>query len=257
MDIAIIGTGNTATVLGKLCKEKGHRILEINGRSSADTNFLAKELGAKPGYELKQITNDAGLYIIAVSDMAIDNISMDIHFEDKLVVHTAGSMSIHILDHTSSNYGVLYPLQSMRKEIEELPEIPFLVDGNNDFTKKELKAFAKTLSGKVQLADDLQRKKIHLAAVFVANFTNYLYALTENYCYKEKISFDSLLPLINETTRRLGSYPAATTQTGPAMREDFSTIDKHLDMLQAYPLMKTAYLAFTQSILTWNQDEDY
>lgn len=256
MDIAIIGTGNTATVLGKLCKEKGHRILEVNGRSSTDTNFLAKELEAKAGFELKQITKDADLYIIAVSDMAIDNVSVDIHVHEKIVVHTAGSMSIHLLDHTSSNYGVLYPLQSMRKEIEELPEIPFLIDGNNDFTKKELKTFAKTLSGNVQLADDLQRKKVHLAAVFVANFSNYLYALAENYCYEEKIQFNSLLPLIKETTRRLEFYPAATTQTGPAIREDFSTIEKHLDLLKDYPLMKTAYLAFTQSILTWNQDDD-
>lgn len=257
MDIAIIGTGNTATVLGKLCKEKGHRILEVNGRSSADTNFLAKELGAKAGFELKRITTNADLYIIAVSDMAIDNVSVDIHLQDKIVVHTAGSMSLHLLDHTSSNYGVLYPLQTMRKEIEELPEIPFLIDGNNDFTKKELIAFAKTLSGDVQLADDLQRKKIHLAAVFVANFSNYLYALAENYCFEEKLSFNSLLPLIKETTRRLEFYSAATTQTGPAIREDFTTIENHLELLNDYPLMKTAYLAITQNILTWNLDDEY
>ncbi|MBS1729897.1 MAG: DUF2520 domain-containing protein [Bacteroidetes bacterium] len=256
MDLAIIGTGNTATVLGKLFKEKGHRIIEVNGRSASDTNFLAKELGAKPSYDLKQLTPHAEIYVIAVSDMAIDHISMDIHFEDKIVVHTAGSMSIQVLHHTSCNFGVLYPLQSMRKEIEDIPDIPFLIDGNNDYTKNALKSFAKTLSSNVQPANDLQRKKIHLAAVFVANFPNFLYALTENYCYKEKISFDILLPLIHETTNRLYTYPASTTQTGPAIREDFSTIENHLDMLQQYPLMKTTYLAFIQSILTWKLDEN-
>ena len=57
------------------------------------------------------------------------------HFNihDKLVLHTAGSVSKDVLKNISYNYGVLYPLQSLRKESHEIPEIPFLVDGNNDW----------------------------------------------------------------------------------------------------------------------------
>lgn len=255
MDIVIIGTGNTATVLGKRCMERGHRILQVVGRSSTHTNNLAEILHAQPEYEIENMTKDAGLYLIAISDVAIDVISHEMHLSNKLVVHTAGSVSKDIISHTSNKYGVLYPLQSMRKEIMEIPEIPLLIDANSDVAKKELMKFAQTISEHVQFADDLQRRKIHLAAVFVSNFPNYLYALIEDFCLEEKISFDLLLPLINETTYRLSAHPAATTLTGPAIREDFSTIDKHIDMLKEFPLMKTIYLAITQSIISWHQDE--
>ncbi len=256
MEIVIIGTGNTATTLGKLFKKHGHQILEVVGRSSAHTNNLAELLGARPEYEVENMTQQAGLYLIAVSDVAIDVISQDIHLQDKLVVHAAGSVSKDVLRHSSNKYGVLYPIQSMRKEIEELPEIPLLIDANNETAKKELLKFAQTISTHVQYADDLLRKKVHLAAVFVSNFPNYLYALTEEFCLEEKISFDLLLPLIHETTNRLNAHPAGTTLTGPAVREDFTTIDTHLRMLQDFPLMKTIYLAITQSIISWRQNEN-
>ncbi|MEJ0101166.1 MAG: DUF2520 domain-containing protein [Bacteroidota bacterium] len=44
-----------------------------------------------------------------------------------------------------------------------------------------------------------ERVKLHVAAIFVSNFTNYLYILAEEYCRREGIDFKLLQPLIEET----------------------------------------------------------
>ena len=85
-------------------------------------------------------------------------------------------------------------------------------------------------------------------AVMVNNFTNHLYALIEKYCKDEGLDFYLLLPLIQETAARLEDASPSKTQTGPAIRGDDATIEKHLDLLNKYPQLKKIYELFTESI---------
>ena len=104
-------------------------------------------------------------------------------------MHTAGSVSIEILKNNSSAYGVLYPLQTLSKVTQEIPEIPFLVEGNNKETLDKIIEFAESFSQNVMTANDQERLHYHIAAVFASNFTNHLYAIAEGYCQKENIEF--------------------------------------------------------------------
>lgn len=229
MNVAIIGTGNVATVLGKRIELAGHTILRMYGRG-----------------ELHTIDPTADLYIIAISDSALYD--LPIPLENQLVVHTAGSVSKDVLKHISSNYGVLYPLQSLRKELNVPTEIPLLIDANNDKSKQRLLTFAKTISEQVGIADDTQRMKLHVAAVIASNFTNHLYALAADYCKQENLDFSLLYPLINETAQRIHLFPPQQLQTGPAIRNDQVTIDHHLSLLQAHPALQELYRLLTESI---------
>ena len=88
-----------------------------------------------------------------------------------------------------------------------------------------------------------------MGAVFVSNFTNHLYRLVQDYCEQQNISFEFLLPLIEETVQRLHSYKAAEVQTGPAVRGDKITLDKHLQLLQNEPQLTEVYLFLSKSIM--------
>jgi hypothetical protein len=110
-------------------------------------------------------------------------------------------------------------------------------------------SFAKELSPKVEIAGDEERLKLHVAAVIVSNFTNHLYAIAEAYCIEEKIDFDMLKPLIGETALRIRTISPAAVQTGPAVRKDIHTLDKHLRLLVNHPKLRTTYLRLTDSIM--------
>ncbi|HLK28814.1 MAG TPA: Rossmann-like and DUF2520 domain-containing protein [Puia sp.] len=249
MKIVIIGSGNVATVLGHKISKAGHEITQIISRSEEHAANLAKQLNCGYASTFDEINKDSDVYIISISDDALMEIDKHLFLDKKLVVHTAGSVSKDVLKNVSKNYGVLYPLQSLRKENIDIPEIPLLVDANTSEDLTLIFDFAKTISDEVKMMDDEGRLKLHVGAIIVSNFSNHLYALTEDYCKKENIDFRLLLPLINQTASRLSFFAPAEMQTGPAVREDYETIKKHLDILEKYPALKKLYQLFTESII--------
>ncbi|MBS1621534.1 MAG: DUF2520 domain-containing protein [Bacteroidetes bacterium] len=251
MNIVILGTGNTATVLGHMFKRARHEVVQIFGRDASAASKLAYELDTESTNYWSVIKKDADIYLIAVSDSAIEEVAGHLHVPGKIVVHTAASVPKDILKKTSHHYGVFYPLQSLRKDREESPEVPVFIDASDEKTKQKLESLAHSIAGgQVAEANDQTRIKLHIAAVFVSNFTNYLYALAEEYCRKENLDFKQLHPLIQETAARVNSLSPGQAQTGPAVRHDMETIKKHLDLLQSHPQLKRMYEFMSDAILT-------
>ncbi len=247
MNISIIGSGNVASVLGRMFKESGHTIDELFSRNMKSGEELAKELTATFRRDPQELTPSSDIYLVAISDDALAGLKHWLKLKDQLVVHTAGSVSIEVLKDCSSNYGIIYPLQSLRKELP-IPSIPFLVDSNKEANTNTILTLLQNTGSTVVKADNEQRKKIHLAAVIANNFSNHLFALTENYCAKENLDFSLIQPLLEETVERLSGRSAQTLQTGPAIRKDVQTIAKQRDMLTAYPRLLDIYDLFTKSI---------
>lgn len=250
MKVVIIGTGNVAAVLGKKIMEAGNEIIQVAGRNFERTNILASQLHSSAVYNMRYISLLADIYIVAVSDSSIDSVAAQLKLKDKIIVHTAAAVSKDVLAGSSKNFGVLYPLQTLVKEMPSIPSIPVLIDGNNEITKKTLTNFSMDWSEHVQLANDNERLKLHLAAVFVNNFTNYIFTVTEEYCIKEQLKFNLLYPLIEETITRLRTNSPVNLQTGPAAREDFATIAKHKEILTDHPNLNKLYNMLTESIIT-------
>ncbi len=249
MQVVIIGSGNVATVLANRMHGQGISIKEVYSQSYAHANLLATKVNAKALNNLENISQDADLYLIAVSDKAIESIVSQLKLPNKLVVHTAGSVSIQVLQQASNKIGVLYPVQSLRTDMNEATLIPFLIDGNTTDTIQQLEELAKLLHSPVAFGNDEVRAKLHVAAVFACNFVNYMYVQSALFCEKEQIPFSLLQPLIEETANRLQNNHPSTVFTGPAVRGDIQTINKHLELLSAYPEQEKLYSFITQLIM--------
>jgi predicted short-subunit dehydrogenase-like oxidoreductase (DUF2520 family) len=249
MDIVIIGSGNVAAVLGRKFKAAGHNITQIYSRNASVASKLAYEWDTESTNYKSLISREGEVYIIAVPDDAINDVVLDLYLPGKIIAHTAASVPKEVLKNVSNHYGVFYPLQSLRKEMVTLPDMPVFFDGNDDKTKKKLEALAHSISDeKVAEAGDDARLKMHVAAVVVSNFTNHLYALADEYCRKEGLDFRQLLPLVEETASRIREISPRNAQTGPAIRHDKETIEKHLQLLKNHPQLKNIYLLLTESI---------
>jgi predicted short-subunit dehydrogenase-like oxidoreductase (DUF2520 family) len=248
MDIILIGSGNTATVIGRKSLVAGHRIVQVYSRNGSHANRLASRLGATSTSYISTIEKRADLMIIALQDEALRGFAEALGAVHCPAVHTAGALSMNEISGLSSSHGVLYPLQSLRRDIENIPPLTILVDGNNPASRNMIKAFASTIAESVLEADDETRLKYHLAATLVNNFTNHLFAMAASFCEKEKISFAVLQPLMEETVLRLRTVSPLNTQTGPAIRNDLVTIQKHRDLLKDYPVILSFYEKFTEEI---------
>lgn len=245
----MVGSGNVAAVLGRLIQKNGHRVIQVMSRNAEKGRSLANELSCAFTSIEGNPDNSANLFLLALSDDGIYTLQENLFPKKGVIVHTAGAVPMDLLKKICDNYGVLYPLQSLRREITPSFPVPFLVDGNNPETISLVEDFALTISANVKRGNDEERLKLHVAAVIVSNFTNHLYTLAEEFCKKEKVDFDLLIPLIEETARRLATHSPQTMQTGPAIRHDIHTVEKHLSLLRGYPGLKNIYLKLTESIM--------
>jgi predicted short-subunit dehydrogenase-like oxidoreductase (DUF2520 family) len=249
MIITIAGTGNAATVLGRKLKAAGHRILEVYGRDSLSTGRLAAELGAAAADRPDRLSTGADLYLLLVADKAIGDLASQMRARGRLLVHSAGSAPLEILGSGGYLSGVLYPLQSLRGEMEPAAEIPFLVDASDPESLQKLMALAKSMSTMVKRAGNEERQYYHLAAVMANNFTNHIFQMTEEFCQKKGIEFSLLQPLIGSAAQLLRTHSPSELATGPAMRGDSLTIQTHLALLHDFPALKALYECITHSIL--------
>jgi predicted short-subunit dehydrogenase-like oxidoreductase (DUF2520 family) len=248
MKIIIIGTGNVATIMGRLLKRAEHDILQVYGRNPQHAKALAQELSAQSCSNWNALSQEAEIYLAAISDKAISEMADSVKLNHGIIAHTAGSVPSDVLKKITYDYGVIYPLQSIRRESEPVTQIPLLINGSTDVTTSKLLQLASSISSIVVQMSDEEREKLHVAAVVVNNFTNHLYALAEAYCEQEAIDFTLLHPLITETAQRLATLSPKNTLTGPAVRNDQLTIEKHLQRLQVYPELKKMYAILTESI---------
>ncbi len=258
MKIVIIGAGNVGWHLGKALYDRGFYVEQVYSRQRAKAEALAQAIKTDYTTNLQTIMPEGDLYILAVSDDAIDPVAiklrrrLNIHSDGKhepLVVHTSGATPSTVLEPYFKNYGVFYPLQTFSKKKNiEFETLPICVDSINIANLDTLFQLAQSLSQEVYRINDEERKILHVAAVFVNNFTNYMYNIADDILQQEGIDFDILLPLIQETINKIYDHPPHMMQTGPAIRNDEKTIGEHLNYLEKYPDYQKVYNLLTKNI---------
>jgi len=243
MRIVLLGTGNVATRLGLALKAKNNEIVQVFGRTETKVSHLGGQLGAPFATTKSQLLRDADVYILAVSDDAISEMAANLFpFGDRLIVHTAGSTPMDVLAPFSANYGVLYPLQtlSLQKEVD-FSKIPVCIEANSKENLEKLHSLAATLSKQVVYMDSLQRRHLHLAAVFVCNFVNHLYSIGEELLLDQNLDFNLLKPLIRETAEKVMLFSPPEVQTGPAARGNKAIMESHLKILEKHSEWQEIY----------------
>ena len=248
MQVTIIGSGNVATVLGQLLMQQGHHIAQVYSRNAAHAVELAKQLQSEAISGLEMLNTNADLYLLAVTDDALPGVAAQLSLGDKLVVHTAGSVSKEVLNKVSTNYGVLWPMKMIRRNMTTLQPVTIVIDGSSETAVKRIELLALLFSPFVTRADDALRVKMHMLAAITSNFTNHLYHLAADYCIKENIDFSFFYPLIEETAQRIQTNHPKQVQAGPAFRGDRQTLQKHKRLLEQYPQLEKLYQTLSDSI---------
>lgn len=249
MKIVILGTGNVAIQLGFAFQKAGHHILQVYGRNIIAAVSLAKKMNAGFAINLKEIDKSANIYLVTVSDSSIQKVLQELPLKRQLIAHTSGSVPMSAFGKRFLNQGVFYPLQSISKNIKtNFKSTPICIEAGNEESQKKLMQLAGSISNEVYVINSEKRLFLHLAAVFVNNFTNHLFAIAENILLQNDLPFDLLKPLISQTAAKIKNQNPADMQTGPAARNDKKIIGTHLNMLKKYPYYRNIYRDITESI---------
>lgn len=276
--VVILGSGNVAENLAIAVASTHYRLLQVYARNTQRALQIASLAGCIDSFDPKTLAK-ADIYIIAVSDRAISEIANSLDFPSgSIVAHTAGSANIDELPGKIENRGVFYPLQTFSSlRHVEFKTIPIFVEGSSELAERELMALAHALSGSVSKICYEQRLKLHLAAVFACNFANHMYAIAQSMLIESGLDPKYIAPLIMETatkataceaeyadtsggsavemgeageecTSETFTVSAIKMQTGPAVRGDMQTQQRHLDLLQQQTKLQDIYKQLSLNI---------
>lgn len=255
----MIGAGNLATNFAKALTRAGHSILQVYSRTMQSAVLLADVVGGVPTDSLDGLDGGADIYVMAVKDSVLADIAPVVCRirPDAVFVHTAGSVPMDVFKGHARRYGVVYPMQTFSKSREvDFSVIPVFLEAVDNSTMQELEALAASVSGDVRHLDSASRCLVHLAAVFACNFANHCYAIAAELVERGGMTFDCLLPLIDETARKVHCLTPKEAQTGPAVRFDRNVIGRQSAMLEGCGLSQDIYNIMSESIHQNSKDND-
>lgn len=242
MKITLIGSGKLGKQLYRVCTAAAEiELVQWVVRSA--------ERGKTP--EGISLVNDINklhptdLYLLAVSDQAIPKVAAALP-EEAFVVHTAGGVALDVLNQNRA--GVFYPLQTFSEGRNmDFSKLPIGLESKDASDLPLLEKLVQALGARAFHMNSKQREQLHLAAVLVNNFTNHLFAEAAALCVQNDLPFELLKPLIQETVDKLENLSPKDAQTGPAVRHDQQTIEKHLTLIQEHSLQEI-YKVVTSAI---------
>jgi len=250
--LSFAGAGKVATALCRELYRKKFKISQVYSRSARGAEELAGYCMAS-SISRPEYSNDTSLIIVAVPDHKLAEVLHAIKCPDETVVaHTAGSFGLDIFPDYLKHTGVLYPLQTFTAGREiDFGSVPFFIEASDERSSSLLSSVAGSIGAGVYHSDTVHRRLLHLAAVFACNFTNHLLENSKDIAEKAGFDFDVLKPLITETFRKAVELGPENSQTGPAVRNDTVTINKHRELIADSERLLKVYEVLTESILNY------
>lgn len=259
--ITIIGSGNVAWHLAKGFEASGLPVNAVYSRQLVDAESITNELyHAEATNSLDFSASSSIIFVLAVSDDAICAVAKKLILPpDATIVHVSGAMPLSVLEEIYAENrndvtcGVFYPLMTFTKYKHiNLSDVPFCIESSHESVEQFLLVMAQRMSRKAQVISSEERLILHLGAVFACNFTNHLLAVSQELVEANDLDFELLKPLISETIEKaLTAENPADVQTGPAIRNDTKTMQKHEEMLEDDLELQTLYQKLSHSIQTF------
>lgn len=248
-NISFLGAGKVAEALSLEFHRKGHVIGTIVSPGIQNGPRLAELSNAKWSSS-PVFGNGIDIIIVAVPDHKLADALAEIECSsDTIVAHTAGSFGLEVFPYTINKKGLFYPLQTFSKGRKtSLNDIPVFIEASDEETGSVMKDLASSAGCKIFEADTESRRMLHVAAVFVSNFTNHMLTSGKQISSMAGFSFEILIPLIRETILKAMENGPENSQTGPAVRHDLITLEKHMDLLSFSPELRKLYNEVSKSI---------
>lgn len=247
--ICLIGAGNVATHLGCALAEKAD-IVQVVSRHIDTASRLCSLIGGEcePVASISELRSDADFYLLAVNDDALHDIVASTPDFPGIWAHTSGSVPMEIFTGEKSRFGVFYPLQTFTRDVSvNMPEVPFFIEGSSAQVTESLQNLAREISSRVEFADSIRRRQLHVAAVFACNYANLMWVEADNLLRREGLDITYLMPLLKATLAKIENISPYEAMTGPARRGDREVIEKHLALLEGR--QKEIYRMLADTIL--------
>jgi predicted short-subunit dehydrogenase-like oxidoreductase (DUF2520 family) len=277
--IAILGLGKVGSAVGHLLRSVGYQIIAVADQSPAALKKGISFTGGKACKSLTEAAMAASCIIITTPDDAISSVCHQIVSDGAVqegdkVIHMSGAGSIDLLAsarQAGAFVASIHPIQSFADVEGAIINIPGSTFGitADDALREWSVSLVKALKGTPFFVPEKDKALYHAAACMASNYLTTLMHMVEK-TYRalglnHKEAIRAFWPLVKGTLLNIETKGAIQALTGPIVRGDAGTIEKHLqafqerlpDLLNAYCELglMTVDIALQKDSLTRNQAE--
>ncbi len=260
-EISIIGAGRLGTSLGAALSKKGYRIKFLSCRTSLSAEESRKIIGeGEASTDNVQTARAGDIVLLCLPDEEILKVTKElaaanINWSEKFIFHCSGLLSSEILNPLKAKGALtasIHPIQSFaqkRTPPEKFENIYFGVEGESDALELSQKIIRK-LGSRSFIIEAENKALYHTACSIASNFLVVLLDMASSLLnqagLQEDQAFQVLHPLVKGTLHNVKKFNIQASLTGPVIRGDKTSVEKHLEALKKFPTFYETYrrLAF-------------
>lgn len=257
--VSIIGAGSLALALGPALKAAGYQIDEIITRGRRAVSLARKVDARAETFDTASYT--AEVFWLCVSDGAIHECacglaSLAVPWQGRYVLHSSGALTSDELDSLRSlgaQVASLHPMMTfVRSSAPSLAGVGFAVEGDAAAVRLS-RTVVRDLGGHLFPIRKTAKPLYHAWGAFGSPLLIMEMALGEQVARAAGMSAKearrTIEPLVRRTMDNYFKHGAAASFSGPLVRGDVETIERHLKQLAKVPGAREVYLALARSAL--------
>lgn len=263
--VAIVGPGRLGQALGRLLRDAGVEIRFVVGRGSQQAKRAVGFIGGGKVVSLDSPhLPDAGAILIATSDAAVEPVTRKIascrnDWSRRVVLHTCGSLAASVLEplkQRGASVGSLHPYETIptpEAGVRNLVGCYWAIEGDRQ-AKALAKRWVRVLRGTVFEIAPEAKPLYHLSAFLVCptlvTLMDHSRKLLREAGVPHKIAAPMLERFVVQTARNFAGLGARRALTGPAVRGDWETMERHIAQLRRFaPEVVPAYRELVRLML--------
>jgi predicted short-subunit dehydrogenase-like oxidoreductase (DUF2520 family) len=245
--LAIVGPGRLGQAMGKLLLEAGTAIRFVAARRMDQSRRAVRFIGGGKAVSLDSPRlREADVILITTADSAVEPVARKVAFcrddwSEQVVLHTCGSLSASVLEpfkRRGAWIGSLHPYQTVpspQAGVRSLMGCYWAVEGDRQ-AKALAKRWVKALRGTAFEIVPEAKPLYHLSAFLVCPTLVTLMGCSQKLLRQagvpERIAMPMLEQFVGETARNFAELGARKALTGPAVRGDWKTLERHIAQLR-------------------------
>lgn len=257
IDVSVIGAGNLGTSLANALSKKGYKIKALTSQNFSSARKSSKIIGkGKPLTDNVQAAKEGKIVFLCLPDEEIAKVTKelansDVRWSTKFAFHCSGLLSAEILKPLKERGACtasMHPIQSFSKKETNPAQFEGIYWGLEG-EKKALFLAQKIihqLGGHSLIIRQEDKPLYHAACSMASNFfvvlLNVASSILRHIGLKEEQALEYLLPLVEGTLHNVKEFGIQASLTGPIMRGDHKSVEKHLKALRKLPLCHELYM---------------
>ena len=248
LSIGFIGAGVLGGGLSLALAAKGHQVAAVSSRTFSSAETLAARIaGCQPVADPQEVADRCRLVFITTPDEAIAPVASQVRWRSTQgVVHCSGALPLECLGYATQQgalAGSLHPFQtlaciaSQEEGVARLEGATFAIEGEG-WLGTLLAQMVADLGGRLVHWEPQYRALYHASAVlscgYVAALLGAARRIWQELGYPPDEALNAILPITKSTLEAIDKGGIEPAITGPVVRGDVDTVERHLIALEEY-----------------------